>query len=201
MERTVIPANTSQPASSSPDNGRRRNASRSLRSLGGPRRGWGKNQPGSLRSLGGSRRSLRQPRQARRRTTPEARSSRPERTPMALTKSQRPLPVRDHSGTPGERGFPAFKAWGRTSVHRSGTGVVTAGDSDQLLALALARGRERPHLRPVRTHEEIFAAARRARARAVRTREGLRGSRERFAAILDQTTRVHARLQAEFARK
>jgi hypothetical protein len=102
---------------------------------------------------------------------------------------------------PGERGFPAFKAWGRTSVHRSGTGVVTAGDSDQLLALALARGRERPHLRPVRTHEEIFAAARRARARAVRTREGLRGSRERFAAILDQTTRVHARLQAEFARK
>jgi hypothetical protein len=75
---------------------------------------------------------------------------------------------------------------------------MTPDDSDQLLALALAQVRA-PDLRPVRTHEEILSAARRARARAAQTRERLRGSRQRFAAALDQTARVHARIQPQWA--
>ena len=68
-------------------------------------------------------------------------------------------------------------------------------DPDQLLALALARVPSQPP-RPVRTHKQILAGASRARARAAVTRQELRGTLERLAAVRAQTLRVHAQLRA-----
>lgn len=72
--------------------------------------------------------------------------------------------------------------------------MATPHDPDQLLALALARMRSR-HLRLVRTHEELLAAARRARDRAAETRQGLDAQRARRAETLDETKKLHARLK------
>jgi hypothetical protein len=70
---------------------------------------------------------------------------------------------------------------------------------DQVLAFALVRDLREPPPRslvPVRTHEEILAAARTAREKAARTRIALRSSRERTRAVRDQTAKTHERPQA-----
>jgi hypothetical protein len=72
--------------------------------------------------------------------------------------------------------------------------VAAPHDPDQLLALALARMRGE-HSKLVRAQEEVLAAARQARARAARTREGLDEQRERRATTIDESRKLHARLR------
>ena len=73
--------------------------------------------------------------------------------------------------------------------------MATPYDPDQLLALALTRVPPR-RVRPARTHDEILAAARRARARAAKARRDLVGTRERLAGARVQTLRVRAHVLA-----